>query len=309
MERNANFIVVGLFSILSLLLLAGFIFWLGKYGVDEEKYDNYKTYVSESVAGLKTSSPVKLKGLDVGFIETVKIDGDNPERVEIRFKVEKTTPIKTDSIVVLNSQGIAGVGFLEIKGGTKNTPFLKSVDKNECPNIKSEPSMFSKLTEKVDQALNNLTATVAKVNRLASNKNINNVSTSLENFAQISTELKDNRKEFTSMIHGAKGVEDNANKTLDYISKVAQKTDTVLDETKNAVQESSALVKEIKQAKMIEKIGIVLDNSNDTINETKILVNETKSLVNEGKMLVQQLRESPSDLLFKSKSSNPPSDE
>lgn len=302
MERNANFIVVGLFSILSLLLLAGFIFWLGKYGVDEEKYDNYKTYVSESVAGLKTSSPVKLKGLDVGFIETVKIDGDNPERVEIRFKVEKTTPIKTDSIVVLNSQGIAGVGFLEIKGGTKNTPFLKSVDKNECPNIKSEPSMFSKLTEKVDQALNNLTDTVAKVNRLASNKNINNVSTSLDNFAKISTELKDNRKEFTSMIHGAKGVEDNANKTLDYISKVAQKTDTVLDETKNAVQESSALVKEIKQAKMIEKIGIVLDNSNDTINETK-------SLVNEGKMLVQQLRESPSDLLFKSKSSNPPSEE
>lgn len=309
MERNANFIVVGLFSILSLLFLAGFIFWLGKYGIDEEKYDNYKTYVSESVAGLKTSSPVKLKGLDVGFVETVKIDGDNPERVEIRFKVEKTTPIKTDSIVVLNSQGIAGVGFLEIKGGTNNAPFLKNVDKSTCPNIKSEPSMFSKFTDKADLILNNLTATIAKVDRLASEKNIDNVSLSLDNFAQISTELKDNRKEFTSMIQGAKGVEDNANKTLDYITKVAQKSDTVLDETKNTVQESSAFVKEIKQANIIEKIGIVLDNSNDTINETKILVNETKTLVNDGKMLVKQLRESPSDLLFKSKSSDLPSDE
>lgn len=298
MERNANFILVGFITIVSLLSLAGFIFWMGKYGVDEDKYNNYKTYVTESVAGLKSSSPVKLKGLDIGFVETVKIDTDNPERVEIRFKVEKTIPIKTDSIVVLNSQGIAGVGFLEIKGGTKNAPSLKRVASSEYVEIKSEPSMFSKFTDKADLIMDNLTTTIAKVDRLASDKNINNISTSLDNFAQISTELSDNRQEFTSMIKGVKSVEEHANQTLDQFTKVAQKSDTVLDETKNALHESSALVQEIKKANMIEKISTVLENSNDTINETK-------TLVNEGKMLVQQLRESPSDLLFKSKPSKP----
>ncbi len=63
---------------------------------------------------------------------------------------------------------------------------------------------------------------------------------------------------------------------------MAQKSDAVLDEV-------NATAHEIKKEKLIEKLSTVLDNSNDTVSE--------------GKKLIQQLRDSPSDLLFKSKSS------
>lgn len=294
MERSANFILVGLFAIIGVLSLAGFAFWMGKYGMDEDKFDGYKTYISESVSGLKTSSPVKLKGLDVGFVEEIKIDKNNPERVEVTFQVNKETPIKTDSIIVLNSQGIAGVGFLEIKGGTKDTKNLKSVDSSERPILKSELSMISKLTDKAETILTDLTKTISKVDKLASDKNINNVSTSLDNFAQISTELKKSKKEFSTLITGAKEVETNANQTLKEYSNVAKKTNLVLDETRTLAKESSSLVQEIKKANAIEKISSTLENSNEAINETK-------SLIREGKMLIQGLKESPSDLLFKEK--------
>jgi phospholipid/cholesterol/gamma-HCH transport system substrate-binding protein len=298
MERNANFIVVGVFAIISALFLAGFAFWLGKYGADEDKFDNYKTYVSESVSGLKRSSPVKLKGLDVGFIEDVKIDGNNPERVEIKFKVDKGTPLKTDSIVVLNSQGIAGIGYLEIKGGTNSTPFLKNVDKSERPEVKSEPSMITVLTDKADTILTNMSDTMAKVNQLASDKNIKNVSVSLDNLAQITTGLKEDRKEISGVLMGAKVVEANANSAISDLSNVTRKTDVVLDETKNLVKESSSLVQEIKKADVVEKLSATIDNANDTIDETK-------NLMREGKNLIQQLQESPSDLLFKKKTLKP----
>lgn len=294
MERNANFIVVGIFAIVSAIFLAGFAFWLGKYGSDEDKFDNYKTYVSESVSGLKRSSPVKLKGLDVGFVENVKIDGNNPERVEITFKVDKGTPLKTDSIVVLNSQGIAGIGYLEIKGGTNSTPFLKKVDKSERPEVKSEPSMISVLKDKADTILTNVSDTMAKVNHLASDKNIKNVSVTLDNLAQITTGLKEDRKEIAGVLIGAKVVEANANNAIADLSNVTRKTDTVLDETKNLVKESSSLVQEIKKADVVEKLSMTIDNANDTIDETK-------GLLREGKSLIQQLQESPSDLLFKKK--------
>jgi phospholipid/cholesterol/gamma-HCH transport system substrate-binding protein len=298
MERNANFIVVGIFAIVSVLCLAAFAFWLGKYGVDEDKFDNYKTYIRESVSGLKASSPVRLKGLDVGFVEEVKIDHDNPEQVEVTFKVDKGTPIKTDSVIVLSSQGIAGIGYLEIKNGTKDSPFLKSIDKSERPSVKSEPSMLSALTDKADTILSGVADTMTKVNQFTSDKNIKNVTVSLDNLAQITTGLKEDRKEISGVLKGAKEVEANASNAITELSKVTRKADAVLDETKTLAKESTSLIREIKKADVIEKLSATIDNTNDTIDETK-------GLVREGKSLIRQLQESPSDLLFKNKTLKP----
>lgn len=294
MERNANFILVGLFGIISMLCLAGFVFWMGKYGINNDQYDNYKTYIMESVSGLKTSSPVKLKGIEIGFVENVTIDKNDPERVEVTFKVKKEAPIKTDSFIVLNSQGIAGVGYLEIKGGTKEAQSLKSMDKSERPVLKSESSMLSKLSDKAEIILTDISKTIVKVNKLVSDKNINNVSSSLDNFSQISSELKNNKKEIALLLHGVIEVENNANQTLYEFSNVAQQTQLVLNDTRNLTQETSSILQDVKKLKVIEKLSSTLDSSNDAINETK-------NLVREGKMVVKSLKESPSDLLFKQK--------
>ena len=294
MERNANFILVGLFGIISMLCLAGFVFWMGKYGINDDQYDHYKTYIMESVSGLKTSSPVKLKGIEIGFVENVTIDKNDPERVEVTFKVKKETPIKTDSFIVLNSQGIAGVGYLEIKGGTKEAQSLKSLDKSERPILKSESSMLSKLSDKAEIILTDISKTIVKVNKLVSDKNINNVSSSLDNFSQISSELKNNKKEIAHLLHGVKEVENNANKTLHEFSNVAQQTQLVLNDTRNLTQETSSILQDVKKSKVIEKLSSTLDSSNDAINETK-------NLVRDGKMVIKSIKESPSDLLFKQK--------
>lgn len=298
MERNANYIVVGMFTIISLLSLAAFAFWMGKYGGDEERYYSYKTYIGESVAGLKASSPVKLKGLDVGFVEEVAIDAGNPERVEVKFKIEKTAPIKSDSVIVLNSQGIAGIAYLEIKGGTKNSPPLSAIDSGERPVIPSELSMVSKLSDKAEIILTNLTQTISRIDKLASDKNIENIGTSLDNFALISTELKENRKEISTLIRGAKEMETNANDAIVRFSAVTQKAGSALDETKTLVRESSGFVQELRHSNTMERVSSTLDNSNDVMDEAK-------SLISEGKLLIRELRESPGNLLFRDQTLRP----
>lgn len=294
MERNANFILVGVFALISALSLAGFAFWMGKYGVDEDKFESYKTYIYESVGGLKASSPVKLKGIEVGFVEALRIDPENPERVEIHFKVEKGVPVKTDSIIVLNSQGIAGISFLEIKGGSKGAQPLHGATRGERPEIASEPSVVAKLTDQAQNALTHLTRAIERVDRLASDKNIDNVTTTLENVARISTQFKANQHELSGVITGAKEVEANANDTLKEVAKVTQKTDSVLDETKNLARESSELIGEIRKADTLNKLSSTLEHSDEAIDEMK-------TLLGEGKSLIQEFKESPGDLLFKGK--------
>jgi phospholipid/cholesterol/gamma-HCH transport system substrate-binding protein len=294
MERNANFVIVGILGIVSFLSLAGFAFWLGKYGVDADQYDSYKTYITESVSGLKTSSPVKLKGIDIGFVEDVTIDKNDPERVAVTFKVKKETPVKTDSFIVLNAQGIAGAGYLEIKGGTKEAKTLKSVDQSQRPVLKSQPSLLSKLSDQAEEILTDMSKTIVKVNRLASEKNIDNISSSLDNFNQISSELKSNKQEISNVIRGAKDVESNATHTLQAFTNVAHQTQLVLNDAAILTQETSDILLDIKKSKAIGKLSSTLDNSNDVINETN-------KLVKEGKMAIKELKESPSDLLFKQK--------
>jgi len=294
MERNANYIFVGFIAIMGAIALAGFAFWLGKYGSNDEKFQSYRTYVSESVAGLKASSPVRLKGIDVGFVEEVRIDGANPERIQIDFKVEKTTPIKTDSIIVLNSQGIAGIGYLEIKEGTNGSKFLREVDTSERPIMISKPSMISVLSDKAQMILTHVDDAVLKLDQLASERNIQNASTSLENLSLVSTELKNNRQDITALVKGAIEVEANTNQTITEFSALTQKTNGVLDETKTLAQESTALIREIKQSDPVGKLSLTLENSNRAIEESR-------ELISEGKVLIRSLQESPSDLLFKSK--------
>lgn len=302
MERNANFIFVGFIAILGAIALAGFAFWLGKYGSNDEKFQSYRTYVSESVAGLKASSPVRLKGIDVGFVEEVRIDGANPERIQIDFKVEKATPVKTDSIIVLNSQGIAGIGYLEIKEGTNGSKFLREVDKSERPIMISKPSMISVLSDKAQIILTHVDEAVLKLDQLASQRNIQNASISLENLSLVSTELKNNRQDITALVKGATEIEANTNQAITEFSALAQKTNGVLDETKTLAQESTALVREIKQSDPIGKLSLTLENSNRAIEESR-------ELIGEGKVFIRSLQESPSDLLFKSKPRGHTSDE
>lgn len=302
MERNANFMFVGIIAICSAIALAGFIFWLGKYGSNEEKFQGYRTYVSESVAGLKPSSPVRLKGIDVGFVEEVKIDGENPERILIDFKVEKTIPIKSDSVIVLNAQGIAGIGYLEIKEGTNNAPFLCDIDKSTRPILISKPSMVSVLSNKAEMILTHIDDTVLKFDRLVSENNIQNTSTSLENLSLISTELKNNRHDITALVKGAIEVEANTSQTMSDFSALAQKSEGVLVETSALVQESTALVREIKQSDPVGKLSATLEHSNQAIEEGKTLMREAQ-------ILIRSLQESPSDLLFKSKPSKSGSSE
>ena len=52
MDTKINFFRIGLFvSVISFLLILA-IFWLGKYGLEDKKYDTYYIYFDESISGL-----------------------------------------------------------------------------------------------------------------------------------------------------------------------------------------------------------------------------------------------------------------
>ena len=128
MDTKINFFKIGLFVIAFVIALLILVFWLGKYGFEKKKFDEYSIYFKESVAGLNIGSSIKYKGFDVGTVSEIKFNPNNSEEIQVDVSIKKDTPIKEDNYAVLGNLGITGLKYIELKGGSNNSKLL---DANE----------------------------------------------------------------------------------------------------------------------------------------------------------------------------------
>ena len=117
----------------------------------------YFTRISESVSGVELGSPVKRNGVEVGQITAIETDSSDINKAVIRFEVAKGTPMKTDMTATLGSFGITGLKYIEISGGSYDSP-----DVAPGGEIQSRMSVLGRITERADSI-------AAKVDRLLGN--------------------------------------------------------------------------------------------------------------------------------------------
>ena len=68
---------------------------------------------------------LRYRGVPIGTVTQIGIDLENVELIEVTLAIKKGTPIKTDTIASLALQGITGLSFVQLTGGTRNAPTLE----------------------------------------------------------------------------------------------------------------------------------------------------------------------------------------
>jgi phospholipid/cholesterol/gamma-HCH transport system substrate-binding protein len=197
MEIKINYTLIGLFTILLTVVLIAMIFWLSTNS-SAKTYETYLTYMKESVAGLNRNAAVKYRGVDVGKVEAIELDKQNPERVRLTLGIEQGTPIKRDTVAILASNGLTGIAYVELTGGTKDSPTLRAKKGQPYPVIDSGPSLLMRLDTALTRLLTELTG-VAKdlghiaqsVNTVLIKKNQRALTKTLENTERFSKALAD----------------------------------------------------------------------------------------------------------------------
>ena len=119
-----NYPLVGAFVLVLGAVLVVAVLWLAAGGSLQKKHEIYLAMMDESVAGLSVSAPVKYNGVDVGKVKDIRLQQGNPERVELLFAIQRGTPVKTDTVATLKSQGLTGIAYVELSGGTREAPIL-----------------------------------------------------------------------------------------------------------------------------------------------------------------------------------------
>jgi len=179
METRARYVLVGVFTLISLLAALGFMLWLAKVQIDRTfaQYD----VVFDTVAGLGTSSAVRYNGVDVGTVLAIALDRENPALVRVRIEVYASTPIRSDTVATLASQGVTGVSFVALEGGSADSPRLQRISPNPVPVIPSKPSVVQELMVGAPELLNDATLLIQDVRGFTTRQNGAAIAGILEN--------------------------------------------------------------------------------------------------------------------------------
>ena len=193
MERNANYALVGLTSILLVIGMVVFSVWLAAYKFNQD-YDYYDIVFAGPVRGLSQGGEVHFNGIKVGEVTAISLDTVDPTQVIARAKVTSDVPIRVDSFATLEPQGITGVNYVQITAGTPANQLLKrAVPKGTEPRIRSERGMLSDLLASGGSVLARAVEALDRVNRVLSEDNIERISGMLDNVQAATAELRERK--------------------------------------------------------------------------------------------------------------------
>ncbi|WP_404319573.1 MlaD family protein [Malaciobacter canalis] len=297
MQTKINFFKIGTFVIVLFVLMLIFIFWLGKYAFVVTKQDAYTIYFKESVSGLNIDSPVKFKGVQVGKVENISINPKNSQEIKIKISVIENTPIKKDNYATLGTLGLTGLKYIELKGGSKDSNLIQKNKYNEKV-IDSKISVLGNLENSSKDISKQLTQLLIQTRILFSNENINNFSKLLN--ASKQTAL--NTQEITQYIVNNENKLTQILNNLNDLSITSKSSFNNMSESASSVKKSALKVMELSQKIIneVEKGSFDLKTiSQSTIDNFNNVLNQFENNLIKSEELIEQLKENPSDILFK----------
>lgn len=140
METRANYVMIGIFTLAVVVGIFAFIWWAQRLGTGEAKA-TYEIYFEGPVSGLRRGASVNFNGIRVGEVESLALVPKEPRAVVAIVQVSASTPIRTDTKVSLEYQGLTGIASVALTGGDANAPMLmdRKTD-NRPPRMVAEPT-------------------------------------------------------------------------------------------------------------------------------------------------------------------------
>ena len=296
-----------------MLLGAAIIFavlWLASGGNLQKKYDLYQAILAESVAGLNVNAPVKYNGVDVGKVQNIQLDPENPERVQLLFAIERGTPIKVDTVAVLKTQGLTGIAYVELDGGAKNAAPLVATGQQQYPVIQTKPSLSTRLENILTTILAKLDNTTSNIDSLLSRENQQAFKSAVADIALVSKTIAARKAEIDAGIVNAARAADNTARATQKLSPIVDKIEPVINELNMTIAQinrsalaiekagNQAAIASTSAGKTVTSVGANIERySTETLPEVQRLLAELNELSTALKRLIEQTERDPASLL------------
>lgn len=299
MESDAKYAMVGAFVLALSAAAIVFVIWLGQLSFDRD-YAEYVVVFKGPVRGLSQAGEVRFNGIKVGEVTHLRLDAENPNIVLARIRIFAETPIKTDSYAQLEPQGITGLSYIQIYGGSVNSPPLLRKIGEPLPQIPSKQPQLEGLFSSGADVVNAADQAINRINKVLSDDNIEAFSQILAHVRDISGELakeKDLGKELVAALQSV----DNAAQALQTFS---EKGSALLDgDTTDMIAEIDAAAAELRNASsdarsIMAKVGPpVTEFSNEGLAELTHALTDLRAVLQSVNRMVEEIDRDPKEFI------------
>lgn len=190
METRANYALIGGFTLAVLAAAFGFVIWFQNMGTAKTRI-GYRIVFDGPVTGLRTGANVNFNGIRIGEVASVKID--DPHTVVAMIRVERKAPVRKDTQIGLEFQGLTGIAAISMKGGDVNAPEVQP-DEDGVLTLHADINSSQDFTEAARAVLQN-------VNRLVMD-NQESIRNAVKGVEVFSATLAENSKRIDNVMAG-----------------------------------------------------------------------------------------------------------
>lgn len=298
MDRDANYIAVGAFTLLVIAMGVVFVMWYSDTG-DRRNYMLYEMYFNGSVSGLSEGSPVRYLGVDVGTVRRISLNKDRPDIVKVTANVDASAPISADTRASLGLQGITGLLYINLKQVTNGGGELKQGER--YPIIESQSSDIDAFIATLPQLAGRVTSLLDHIDTVFSNENVKALNETLTNLRDTSTTLPHAGEQVQQLLTQLGAAAQDIQSTANNINGLASEA---RPQVRDALEHLNTVSAQLASAS--KRLDDFLANSEAPLNhftsqglfEIERLLRDVRSAATEFRELSRSLKETPSQLLF-----------
>lgn len=290
METKANYVVVGLFTLLATIAIFGFVYWTAGVG-DAGQTSELRVRIPGSASGLGRGSFVLFNGVKIGDVRRVYIDVSNPRVAIADTVVDSLTPITKSTRATLGIVGLTGTTNIELQGGDlREENLLRAAEaEGSVAEIVAKPSVVTNILESATTLMDRANGVLDGLEQFVTDAR-GPLTETLRNTEKFSDALANNADEIDAFLENAGrladtlgGVSDQLDSTLKaaeelLVSVDAEKVDTVIANVESftgkldtAANDIDTVMENVKSASdsiagLSERAGKALDQVDDILS-------------------------------------------
>lgn len=281
METRANYILIGAFMIAVLIGAFGFVYWLA-VTAESRQAVLVKVFFPGPVTGLPVGGQVLFNGIKVGDVKSLDFAPDDPTKVVATVGIKPTTPLREDSKATLNFTGLTGVAYVDLSGGTPDSPWLLSgdIDNDKIPVIYAERSFFDDIVDGARDVLKRADTTMETIEQVLTDNRpvINETMKNVETFSAALAANSDGVKDFMA----------NAGKAANAFSSLSGRLETLVQQGERLL----AAVPSDKVTSIVDDLNKFSTSLGNASGDIDALMADVKGVAGEMQQFTSRLNES-----------------
>ncbi len=303
MEREANYVAVGAFVLLVVVMGGLFVYWYSD-SRDQRDFNRYEVYFDGSVSGLAVGGQVRYLGVDVGRVVRVTLDKRAADRVQVIVDIDASAPISERTLAQLSTQGVTGLLYIDLllqRPGALPERLMDMVASEHYPVIRSIRSNFDVLLSGLPQVTSQIGELASRGNKMLSNENLAEFSHLVGNFDRAGDVLPQAAHDAGQLIAELREAT-AATRTL--IGKLDAATDTAGPDLVATVARLRASADHLASASeqldglLSENRGALHGFVQQSLPQVEALLRDSRDAARELGDLSKSLRENPAQLLY-----------